>query len=498
MGAPSVFTAPDPTFVRNVPWNFDSRADLASELASSSNRLSEGDTAFVGGVSYLVDSTATGNKSALFDLGQDGVRFKGSTIKANWFGDINDGTDASTILTNANTHFYALRTGTSETLTLVVEGEVALAEPVTFGGTGRMNIDMSNARFNVIAGGTLESSSTAMAITIKAGHSLVYLGSMECNHLCGGYVFDTCANSTIIAQNVKHFDYRGYETTGNCAGSVIHGLRGYEWDNTETEFNTTSNFVATGVYSNTNDVRFVAPHIGWCKYPIFNAAGGTGCQFYQCHPYNGNPNSGHTMDNPYDFVNEAGSNVYIYDAYFDNGYVDDRTGTLSIYNAWQINLNSDLTDPIIRIKAQSPITDNTNVISNVYTSVGFYTGDWSSSPATPTLVSDLVATASSMAGISRTASVIRRDTRLIPDSGNGIEYLIAKQGDTSTRIRQRWTPGTGGDVFVDYEDDKVTVTTSTVTFSVGQNTVNITGLPTSSSGLSSGDLWNDSGTIKIV
>jgi|GEM_PF-6724425 len=40
------------------------------------------------------------------------------------------------------------------------------------------------------------------------------------------------------------------------------------------------------------------------------------------------------------------------------------------------------------------------------------------------------------------------------------------------------------------------VTTTSITLTDGN--INVTGLPTSSAGLSAGDLWNDSGTMKII
>lgn len=122
-----------------------------------------------------------------------------------------------------------------------------------------------------------------------------------------------------------------------------------------------------------------------------------------------------------------------------------------------------------------------------------------SSSATTTA---MTLTASNDIGIGETTPTARLHVK--DSAGGGVPVIIEDTGESENYIRfissgttnGPLVGGLGNNFIVGVESqEKVRITSSKSTL---KNQINMPDLPTSSTGLSAGDLWNDGGTLKIV
>lgn len=191
--------------------NFDTRAELATAIQLGD--VLEGEYVTVRGVVAVIDETATGNLSALHDLGQDGVRFPFDFIEARWWTEEAVG-DASALITAMNDHADAAYSSPKKVVTVRFNGLIQLANQVTLGTTGSgvtksFNIDAKGAIFEAISGGDLDAGDKTM-IRIKDCHrSMIEFSQLLCNHISGGITVENCSNSVFDGMHFHQFAWRG-------------------------------------------------------------------------------------------------------------------------------------------------------------------------------------------------------------------------------------------------------------------------------------------------
>lgn len=423
---------------------FDSRADLAAVAGE----IADGQIVCVRGVPAIRDTSAIGSLSALNDLGIDGVRLlTGGVIPARWWTDGVMG-DASPALTAANTYAGSVSSALSISgnvgVTLMVDGTLNLANPVTFGSSGRgFAVDTSSAVFNAISGGSLTGSTYLVRIIGRdAEHRC---GQIICNQMCSGWDFDGVTNSRLVNPVFRRPVAAGIRVRGNSAGATLEDPVGNEWGTTDPEFNVDASYVADGIRAESYDFRIVGGHVGWifCPLRVVSVAGQI--EVIGFHPYNGNPNEGFARSHPWNVIIEEGAGgVRFHGCYFDNGYIDDRSGTMAIYGGNHYNGADRVvtTHPLCRIKqGLSGATSVANRIFDYPGTVGIYTGSWINDFSNAITRVPSTAMDSTASGLSRTTTLSRRETRIIPDSEDTLDNLTAKQGDSSTVIRHRYHPG---------------------------------------------------------
>lgn len=409
-----------------------------------------------GGNLYQIVAAGTGTADggSYIDLsgisGQAKGLFPGDVLKARQFGAPASG-DSSAAIMAMNDYATAVYGTPGNAVTLLFEGPFEIANQVTLGpsGTGvtkTCNIHAGGAIFKVIAGGNLAATGDITAFHIRnCIRSHIQFSQIDCEHICGGISVENCSNSIFDGMHFHQFKWRGLWIqggastipVGNSSGAVFYKVTGAEWTSGETEFQTSANFVADGIVNESADIRVAFAHIGWCGRPIVNRAGST--EYISCHPFNGNATGLGTRVDPFAFVNEAGSNVHIYDMYGDNGYIVDEAAGLNINGLMILDLNSSLTEPFVRIKVDGGAV--TSRMVNVRTPIGLYTGAFT--PDFSNQFSDIHYEPAAGFDASSIREFTRKVTRYIFGSATP-DVVTAKQGaDMTTEIVSRYYPGTG-------------------------------------------------------
>lgn len=429
---------------------FPSRAALAAYVTAS-GPAANGRVVSVGGILASVDPTATGTASALHDLGVSGVRLYGRVIEGRWFGVADGVADAATAITAANTYAKNQKGG-ANSVVLKLEGAVDLRDPVTLGGaTALFHIDWSGLTVNVATGGALAATPTLFAVTCEAANSQITCGRVNANKVCNGIRFRDCGNSYAQAPNVRRYVTVGIEVTGNSAGFKVDTPHSVEWVTSDPQYFVEAAYVGTGLRADSADFVISKGQVGWCKYALWITANAGGFEAHGFHPFNGDVSGTVPRQHPFCVVNEAAGPAFLYDCYIDNGYIDDRSGTLRIQGGWHLTLLNrvNLAQPYVRIRMPAVVTNYTGTISDFDSSVGFYTGAWvnNGSNLLTTIAMDLVG----QRGPSRISEVARRRSRIIPESSDTVDDYTTKQGASGTIIRQRYQPGASDADRVDVE-----------------------------------------------
>ena len=362
--------------------NFATREGLAAAI--NGGQIVEGQMFAVRGVPAQRDAAYSGDRSALYDLGVDGVRLIGDVILSDWWLDGSTG-DKSALIQAMNTYADANYPSGVAGCGLRLAGRIDLANQITLGttrtGTSKtFSIDASAAVFNYIPGGNLASPDVTCGIIVRnCARSLIQFSQVLCNHIAGGIQVDRCTNSLFDGMDLNKFKTVGLWVRGNVsedspgtsAGSVFTKVTGTEWSNSEPEFQDSASYQAIGILNESHDVRFVAAHIGWCGLPIDNRAGS--CEWDMCHPFNGNATGNGFRDGPMAFRNSGNSGVNIYNMYGDNGYIVDLTGGLNIDGLQMLDYNSRLEAPYVRVNSNPPALPHTvGQVTNCRTSLGFF------------------------------------------------------------------------------------------------------------------------------
>ncbi|MEF9604927.1 hypothetical protein O4J55_22435, partial [Paracoccus sp. PXZ] len=350
---------------------FRNRADLASAIAGAA--VVQGQLVAVDGVPGVIDSTATGAASALHDLGVDGVRLVGRTVDAKWFG-VQDGvSDPISAIAAANEHAKAIKGGTNA-VKLVLSGAIDVADPITIGGsTALFHIDWSALTINVVAGGALEADPTLFAVTVEAANSQIVCGRINCNKLCNGLRISNSDSSYVRTPNVRRYHSVGVEVTGNCAGMKLDDPVSLEWLPSDPEYFVEAEYIGIGLRADSADFVVSKGTVGWCKYALWITAAAHGFEAHGFHPFNGDVTATTPRQHPFCVINEAAGPALLYNCYIDNGYIDDRSGTLRIQGGWHLTLldRVTLTQPYTRICMPAPASAYTGSISDFDSSVGF-------------------------------------------------------------------------------------------------------------------------------
>lgn len=425
--------------VSSVDWMFDTVAAMvaSTDLIVGAKVRTRGYFAVGdgGGNDYTIVAAGTGTVDGGRYINVTGSsvqargEFPANVVDVRKFGVPASG-DASAVFTAANAYALDAR-GADTSVQLVFRGTAEISNPISLGGETAFAIDFAGSQINVIAGGALTASPSQAAITIRCPQSIVFLGTLDCNLICGGYRISDSANTKFHFGRTLQFIWRGVTADvadGVCAGAIFFGFTGTERSASDSYTTRT----AVGIYNNCNDVRWVSAHVGYCLYPIWNGPDGNGATFIECHPFNGSPNEVGGAQHSFTMVNECPVRAWCYNCYFDNGYIDDRTATLSISDSWNVQLNSTLTDPIFRVKMPADPADIRGGADNIAFSMGYYTGTWSG--PSPTLVSMNYDPAEMTDRGSRRIQYSTQETRVIPDHGTTIaDFHVVKQNATPIR-----------------------------------------------------------------
>lgn len=350
--------------------NFSTRAELAAAVPG----LSAGQAVAVGGIPATLDPTATGTASALHDLGVSGVRLSSRVIDGRWFGVRDGAADAAAAITAANTYAKAQKGG-ANAVTLKLEGAINLRDPVTLGGaTALFHIDWSALTVNVVAGGSLASNPTLFAVTCESANSQIKCGRVNANKVCNGVRINNSDNSHVLNPNVRRYVTVGIEVTGNCAGMKLDTPVSVEWITSDPQYFVEAAYVGIGVRADSADFVISKGQVGWCKYCLWITPNGGGTEAHGFHPYNGDVTGTVRRQHPFCVVNEAAGPAFLYDCYVDNGYVDDRSGTLVIQGGWHLVLTDrvELAQPYTRVASVPVPAASGGYIENFGSSIGFF------------------------------------------------------------------------------------------------------------------------------
>lgn len=430
---------------------FQTRQDLIDALTIGS--VDPGQLVSIGGISAVIDPTATGTASALGDLGVNGVRLSSRIIDARWFG-LRDGlTSAQAVaaINAANTYAKAAKNGTNSVV-LVLSGSITIANPILLGGaTALFHIDWSGLTVNVATGGTLAATPTLFAVTCESANSQIKCGRVNVNKICNGVRINNSDSSYVLNPNVRRYLTIGIEVTGNCAGMKLDTPISVEWLPSDSQYFVEASYIGTGLRADSADFVVSNGTVGWCKYCLWITSNAGGFEAHGFHPYNGDVTATVPRQHPFCVVNEATGPAFLYDCYIDNGYVDDRSGTLRIQGGWHLVLLNrvNLAQPYVRIRMPAAATDYTGTINDFDSSIGFYTGSFVNNGSN--LATDITMDLVGQRGTGRISEVARRRSRIIPSSGDTIDDYTTKQGTTGVSIRQRYQPGNGTAVDVVYK-----------------------------------------------
>ena len=463
--------------------------------------------------------------------GQAKGLFQGNVFSPRQWGAPASGDCSAQITAMSNYLTANLGTGTTA-IKVVFDGVFQIANPVVLGsvGTGTQrsySIDASGGLFTVISGGALEASG-GPAVTVRNCHrSLIVFSQINCKNYCGALAVENCTNSQFIGPHAGLFHGIGVHIRGpkstpevsSSSGSVFTKITGNEWGAGSSE--PESSYVSDGIVNDSFDIRVTHAHIGYCRRAMVNNSGSV--EFKDCHPFNGS--SGGASKDRFCFWNKGSANVNLDNTYADNGYIVDEGGGLNISNLKILDLGSDLTPPYVRIRTDVPNLNQTMV--NVQTDIGFYTG-----PFDPTFANEDLKYHTQIQGGGFDNTIVRevynKSVRYC-QNGTGVpDYTVIKPGlDTSREIVYRYYPGSGSSAVrykdgyaffqsqgLEYGEVRVHEVKATgmrsnaggdlrlladgaqVVIKSGGG-MNIANLPTSASGLATGDLWNDGGTLKI-
>lgn len=362
------------TTLTEVALDYGTRARLAADLQN----LAPGQVVAVEGISAFVDPTATGNASALHDMGVNGVRLSGRVVNARWFGLKNGVPNAHTIIAAANTYAIAQKAG-ANTITLLLEGVINLSQPVLLGGTqiALFHIDWSALTVNLTSGGALSSNPALFAVTCESANSQIICGRINANKISNGLRITNSGNSYVQAPNVRRYVTVGIEVTGNCAGLKVDTPHSVEWVTSDPEYFIEAAYVGTGLRADSADFVISKGQIGWCKYALWITANAGGFEAHGFHPFNGDVSGTTPRQHPFCVVNEASGPAFLYDCYIDNGYVDDRSGTLVIQGGWHLVLTNrvELNQPYTRVASNPVSAANGGYIKSFGSSIGFFNRD---------------------------------------------------------------------------------------------------------------------------
>ncbi len=170
---------------------------------------------------------------------------------------------------------------------------------------------------------------------------------------------------------------------GEMDNSVVQGVQFYEHMNSEDP----ALRQGVGVFVNAYDLTIKDIRGGWCKTPILIGEGAAEVTLQTIHPFNGSGlQGGAPVSDPTMIKNWSKGDVYINDAYYDNGLIHDLTGGNLKFKSGHFLEHPtavSLTSPYVRVYCTEDLNGKkpeTQLDGCEGLSVGFYddpTGTWS-------------------------------------------------------------------------------------------------------------------------
>lgn len=245
-----------------------------------------------------------------------------------------------------------------------------LANQVMFNGLGgtrapNVDIDMSLGKLLAVPGGDL--SPTQFMLLIRLNGGVQFWGTLDGGRFAGAYDFFGAGSARGFSPVALHFKGCGFRVRGGGNGALaLFGPRAVEYQPSDPEFNTQSNFTARGFSVEDGDFSVYNANILFCGVGVYFDTDTVQVEFVYAHIVGGNPNwqtTGAPFVNMVLVANYATRENHMSLCYFDNGVVDDYENTLNILGGHYVdNGASTLTEPKIR---QYPQVANQTVMNDV-------------------------------------------------------------------------------------------------------------------------------------
>ncbi len=253
-------------------------------------------------------------------------------------------------------------------------------------------------------------------LSLKGNDTNHELGLLECSTLCSGLEFSGY-DCDITFEEIRHFvEFGCHQLAGNGGDCDITGILS-QWVKTDTEFLNKANFTAKGFWVEGADASYQSCAASWCLYPLYIDTTAISNRFINCHYYQGSGGTGTPPTDPVIIVNNSSNVNFMYNCYYDNGYIYYLKHALVIQGGMYIeNALTSITEPWIRVfNATDGVSPFPLRISNLRASVGFYNG----APGVGTFPGDYTTiNAIASDAIKGNASfVTRQDVIVCPNSG---------------------------------------------------------------------------------
>jgi hypothetical protein len=296
-------------------------------------------------------------------------------LKGEWFGCVS-GLESSARFNALNTFARTVRNLTTyNSVTVTQNAYTTIKDPVLFGSgnedggdDGAYHVKLLG-RIEVVTGGALAANSTLYALTLAGfDHSDAVLPRLVSNYICNGVKIAGYVRGTVSGGYVTRASETCIAVVGNCGVTNFYSLKAHQKPATVPQ----GDLNGHALLVDTADIAFFGGQFGLAKWPIW-IRGGSGVHFIRTHAHNGSTTTARV--NPVAVMNDGVFNIRFENAYFDNGYVVDRAGSLGLTNCFTLFVGAwvTLTHPLVRINIGSGSYRRT-VLDDYRGTVGYYSG----------------------------------------------------------------------------------------------------------------------------
>ena len=370
-------TKVNPNLLEGVKWTFDTVSDMKLE-----SRLVVGDRVRTlgytssgdgGGASYVIVAAATGTDDggSYLDLSGSGLQAElqhNGIIHGEQFGAV-DGVEASSQLQaawNALSVWQNAQPAYTQTW-FFHKSNVTIANQVLFkevggGQSSYMNMDLRGSAWTATTGGDLTTDKAMLRI--RGAFAIMYLGYLNGNKSVACLDFHSAVGSRAFNPEVRNFKGYGIRVRSSVGSFALYNPIITEYQQGDAEYTNQANYTSIGLQCSNGDWTCYNANILFCKecVRLGNDPADATADPVQVHFINGHFVMGNSVEgaaNPFiDGVllsNYATRENHFDNCYFDNGVVNDYTGTLHINGGHYVyNGAAILTEPKIRIWASSP------------------------------------------------------------------------------------------------------------------------------------------------
>lgn len=401
-----------------------------------------------GGGTYLIE-TGNGDGMSVIDLPgglKATLQTSGRLFICEQYGVQSTLTDNSARIQAANDAAAAANAAGAVAVRLVCSSTLDIKDQITIGGTDAhgLDVDFSTAILNVIAGGNISVSNSA--VVVNATNGGVSLPRLELNKRGAGFLVVSSVGAIVRGGFANKFIGWGH-WIGN--GDTQGGLNyidggGREWEITDTEFDTEANFLYDNLVVDCPDCFIIRGFYGWANRNIYLTDNAGGNHLISIHVFQGNAKGGAFRPvEPISMESDATGMCFFDDCQFDNGYVYDNTNRIIFSPSCRQTIQptqSNMTRPFIRIVPQETDPDMRFTMTGMVgpATVGFYAIDHTTPDS---LWTWLDANPSEVAGQGSTVTVTGKATHISVSNAAEADRIMVKRG--TVRWQDRFVTNQG-------------------------------------------------------